>query len=105
MLLNEKISDIVDYLLSNLKKYNNEEQIFILKKINYIYQVFFEDDDYGNNFSILAKINKQISELYVLLNDNENAKKYDNYYLEFVNKSRKVDKTYKHTSILFKKGY
>lgn len=98
-----KITDIVTYLLKNVNNYNCEDQIEILKKINLLYQIFYEDDDYGINYKILSGVNKKIATLYLSIGDLKSYNRYIDYAIEFENSFNLLSENYEHSSILFKK--
>lgn len=79
-----------------------KDKIEILQKINYLYQIIYENDDYGASYEILSLVNYHISHLYKELNNNEKYEKYYNYYKDFKLEFEKIDKNYKHTSLLLK---
>lgn len=84
------------------KNYSVKEIIELLQKINYLYQIIYENDDYGASFEILALVNHHISYLYKILNNSEKSKQYHNYYKDFKLKLKNVDRNYKHTSLLLR---
>lgn len=97
------LEKIVLKIYQSIDKDNScEEKIEILQKINYLYQIIYENDDYGASYEILSLVNYHISHLYKELNNNEKYEQYYNYYKDFKLEFEKVDKNYKHTSLLLK---
>lgn len=102
--MKNNIERIVIYVLKNIdnKDYSIEEQIVLLSKINKLYQVMYEDDDYGYSFEILFLINNHLGYLYEKLGDLEKAEQYYNYSKCFLDDFKNINNNYKHTSLLFK---
>jgi len=102
--MKSNIEKMVIYILKNIDKkdYSIEEQILILSKINKLYQVMFENDDYGYSFEILIIINNHLSYLYKQLGNLEKSEQHYNYSKCFLEDFKKVNDNYQHTSLLFK---
>ena len=60
--MKNNIEKTVINILKNIDKkdYSIEEQIVVLSKVNKLYQVMYEDDDYGYSFEILILINQHL---------------------------------------------
>lgn len=82
--------------------YSFKEQIDLLSKINELYQVMYEDDDYGYSFEILILINKHLGYLYKQIGNLEKSEQHYNYSKCFLEDSKKVNNNYRHTSLLFR---
>ena len=82
--------------------YSFEEQIDLLSKINELYQVMYEDDDYGYSFEILFLINNHLGYLYEKLGDLEKAEQHYNYSKQFLEDLKTINNNYRHTSLLFR---
>lgn len=102
--MKNNIERIVIHILKSLdsKEYTIEEQIVLLSKINKLYQVMYENDDYGYSFEILILINNHLGYLYEKIDDLEKAEQYYNYSKIFLEEFKNVNDNYKHTSLLFK---
>jgi len=97
------LEKIILKIYQSIDKDNScEYKIEILQKINYLYQIIYENDDYGASFEILSLVNYHIAQLYKELNNKEKYEQYYNYYKDFKLEFEKVDKNYKHTSLLLK---
>ena len=100
------VEKIVFKIFRQLNSFTDLEKIELLKKVNQLYQVLYENDDYGYSFYILYKVNYYISLLYSKIKDNEKALKYFNFSNNFFEEYKKYcsSKT-KHTSLVFKEKY
>lgn len=102
--MKHNIEKIVISILKNIdrKDYRIEEQIVILSKINELYQVMYENDDYGYSFEILILINNHLGYLYEKLGDLEKAEQHYNYSKQFLEDLKTINNNYRHTSLLFR---
>ena len=100
------IEKIVFKIFRQLNSFTNLEKIELLKKVNQLYQVFYENDDYGYSFYILYKVNYYISLLYLRIGDNDKSLKYFSFANNFLEEYKKYcNSKIKHTSLIFKDKY
>ena len=100
------LEKIVLKILNKLNNFSDLEKIELLKKVNQLYQVFYENDDYGYSFYILYKVNYYISLLYLKIGDNDNSLKYFDFSSNFLEEYKKYcNSKIKHTSLIFKDKY
>lgn len=102
--MKNNIEKTVINILKNIDKkdYSIEEQIVVLSKVNKLYQVMYEDDDYGYSFEILILINQHLGYLYEKIGNLEKSEQHYNYSKCFLEDFKKVNDNYQHTSLLFK---
>ena len=97
------VEKIVFKIFRQLNSFTDLEKIELLKKVNQLYQVLYENDDYGYSFYILYKVNYYISLLYLKIGENDKSLKYFNFSKKFFEEYKKhCDFQVKHTSLLFK---
>lgn len=98
------IEKMVIYIFKSIDKkdYSIEEQIVVLSKINKLYQVMFENDDYGHSFEILILINSHLGYLYKQLGNLEKSEQHYNYSKQFSKDIKTINNNYRHTSLLFR---
>ena len=100
------LEKIVLKILNKLNNFSDLEKIELLKKVNQLYQVFYENDDYGYSFYILYKVNYYISLLYLRIGDNDKSLKYFSFANNFLEEYKKYcNSKIKHTSLIFKDKY
>ena len=100
------VEKIVFKIFKQLNNFSDLEKIELLKKVNQLYQVFYENDDYGYSFYILYKVNYYISLLYLRIGDNDKSLKYFNFSNSFFEEYKKYcNSKIKHSSLIFKEKY
>ena len=100
------VEKIVFKIFKQLNNFSDLEKIELLKKVNQLYQVFYENDDYGYSFYILYKVNYYISLLYLRIGDNDKSLKYFSFASNFLEEYKKYcNSKIKHSSLIFKEKY
>lgn len=102
--MKHSIEKIVINILKKVSNnnYSVKEQIVLFSKINKLYQIMYENDDYGYSFEILILINKHLGYLCEKLGDLEKTERYYNYSKQFLEELKTINNNYKHTSLLFR---
>jgi len=97
----EELADI-DYK-NKYTKYSFDERIELLKKMLKIFEVLFENNDFGFYFSKVSQINRQIAACYANQKDKENTMVYIKQALESAKKydEQKKQNVYSHSSLIF----
>jgi len=100
------VEKIVFKIFKQLNNFSDLEKIELLKKVNQLYQVFYENDDYGYSFYILYKVNYYISLLYLRIGNNDKSLKYFSFADNFLEEYKKYcNSKIKHTSLIFRDKY
>lgn len=86
--------------LCKLDLYSNKEKITILKKLSPLFELVYENKDYGYENYLFIRINCEIASLYALDKDIDNTILYLNKSLDNAIEFDNMSKKFNHTSLL-----
>lgn len=104
--MNALITNLVTEILklSNSKEYTIDDKIAMLNKLNSLYSLIYENEDYGYEAYMLSKINMKIFNLFIEKKEIDKSYLYLEEAFKYANQFDNLT-VIKHTSLLFNKTY